>query len=181
MTEGSSIRMRAIFEAGYRQFWERLRHRLGSDALATEVLHETWLRIDSIGDVGAIRRPESYLFRMALNVAADKKQADSRRLSPAEVEIVRHMMDGVLDPERIAEARDEVASLEAALDELSPRRKAIFLLARVSEMKHDDIAQRFNISIRMVEKELVQALRHCSARLGRKVIRRFGPGARKES
>lgn len=181
MTEPPSVRMRAILESGYQRFRERLRRRLGSDALATEVLHETWLRIGRMGDVGLVQRPESYLFRMALNVAADRREVANRKLSRAEIETLRHMMDDVLDPERIAEARAEMATLESALNELTPRRKAIFLLARVSEMKHDDIAQRFGISARMVEKELLHALRHCSERLGRKVIRRFGPGAQKQS
>ena len=181
MTEPLSVRMRAILEAGYQRFHERLRRRLGSDALATEVLHETWLRIGRMGDVGLVQRPESYLFRMALNVAADRKEADSRKLSPAEIATLRHMMDEVLDPERIAEARAEMAMLESALNELTPRRKAIFVLARVNEMNHDQIARRFGISARMVEKELVHALQYCSRRLGRKVIRRFGPGDRKQS
>lgn len=181
MTESPSIRLRAILESGYRRFQERLRRRLGSDTLAMEVLHETWLRIGRMGDVGLVQRPESYLFRMALNVAADRREADSRKLGAAEIETLRHMTDNVLDPERIAEARAEMAALEAALNELTPRRKAIFLLARVNEMKHEDIASRFGISARMVEKELVHALSHCSQRLGRKVIRRFGPGARKQS
>lgn len=173
--------MRAVLEAGYERFQERLRRRLGSDALATEVLHETWLRIGRMGDVGAVQRPESYLFRMALNVAADRRVQDGRILSVGEVDALRHIADDVLDPERIAGGREDVAILEAALNELTPRRKAIFLLARVNEMRHDDIASKFGISSRMVEKELLHALRHCSERLGRKVIRRFGPGARKNS
>ena len=173
--------MRAILESGYRRFKERLRRRLGSDALATEVLHETWLRIGRMSDVGLVQRPESYLFRMALNVAADRRAADSRKLSLTEIETLRHMMDDVLDPERITAARAEMAALEAALNELPPRRKAIFVLARVNEMKHEDIALQFGISARMVEKELLQALRHCSQRLDRKVIRRFGPNAQKQS
>lgn len=181
MTEPLNVRMRGILEAGYQRFQERLRRRLGSDALATEVLHETWLRIGRMGDAGVVQRPESYLFRMALNVAADRREAESRKLSAAEIVTLRHMMDEVLDPERIAEARAEMVTLEAALNELTPRRRAIFVLARVNEMKHDEIARRFGISARMVEKELVQALQHCSQRLGRKVIRRFGPGARKQS
>ncbi|WP_275189463.1 sigma-70 family RNA polymerase sigma factor [Bradyrhizobium sp. CSA112] len=173
--------MRAVLESGYRRFQERLRRRLGSDALATEVLHETWLRVGRMGDVGLVQRPESYLFRVALNVAADRREAHSRKLSAAEIETLRHMMDEVLDPERIATARAEMAALEGALNELTPRRKAIFVLARVSEMKHEDIALRFGISARMVEKELLHALRHCSQRLDRKMIRRFGPGAQKRS
>jgi RNA polymerase sigma-70 factor (ECF subfamily) len=173
--------MRSVLEAGYAKFRERLRRRLGSDALATEVLHETWLRIGRMGDVGVVQSPESYLLRMALNVASDRRKADNRTLSADEVMELRHMADHVLDPERVAAARAEIATLEAALNELTPRRKAIFLLARVHEMKHDDIAKRFGISQRMVEKELVKALGHCSERLGRKLSRRFGPGAGKES
>jgi RNA polymerase sigma-70 factor (ECF subfamily) len=134
-----------------------------------------------MGDIGLVQRPESYLFRMVLNVAADRKVAETRKLSPSEIETVRHMMDDVLDPQRIAEARGEMATLESALNELTPRRKAILLLARVEDMKHDDIAQQFGISSRMVEKELLHALRHCSWRLGRKLTRRFGPGVRKQS
>ncbi|OYU90721.1 MAG: RNA polymerase subunit sigma-24 [Bradyrhizobiaceae bacterium PARB1] len=181
MTETSAVQIRAIFEAKYQQFRERLRRRLGSDALATEVLHETWLRLDRIGDASGIQKPESYLFRMALNEAADRRAADNRQLSAAEVEALRHMMDQTLDPERIADARREMDALAAALNELTPRRKAIFLLARVDEMKHADIAARFGISSRMVEKELVQALQHCAGKLGRKIVRRFGPGLAKES
>jgi len=181
MKDSTSFQMRATLESGYQKFRERLRRRLGSDALATEVLHETWLRIGRMGDVGVVQRPESYLFRMALNVAADRKEAGSRKLSPSEIDTLRHMADEVLDPQRIAEARAEMATLEAALAELTPRRRAILMLARIQEMKHDDIAKHFGISARMVEKELLYALRHCSERLGRKLTRRFGPGARKQS
>lgn len=181
MTDASRTRLRGILEAGYRRFQERLSRRLGSDAFATEVLNETWIRLGRMGDVGVVERPESYLLRMALNVAADRRESEGRRLSANEIETARHMMDDVLDPERIAVARAELATLAAALDELTPRRRAILLLARLQDMKHDDIARRFGISSRMVEKELLQALRHCSQRLDRKLIRRFGPGAGKPS
>lgn len=181
MSDATPVRMRAIFEAKYSRFRERLRRRLGSDALAVEVLHETWLRLERIGDTNHIEKPESYLFRMALNEAADQREADNRKLSASEIETLRHMMDQTLDPERVTTFRNEMDALALALDELTPRRKAIFLLARVEEMKHADIAARFGISTRMVEKELVQALQHCAQRLGRKVIRRFGPGLTKPS
>lgn len=181
MKESPRTRMRAVLEASYQQFRERLRRRLGSDALATEVLHETWLRIGRMGDVGVVRRPEFYLFRMALNVAATRREEDDRKLNATEIETIRHMMDETLDPQRIAEAREELAALQKALDELTPRRRAILLLARLQEVKHDDIAKRFGISPRMVEKELLHALQHCSRRLKRKLIRRYGPRPRKQS
>ncbi|MGY3608484.1 MULTISPECIES: RNA polymerase sigma factor [unclassified Bradyrhizobium] len=178
---GARARMMKVFEASYQRFRERLRWRLGSDALATEVLHETWLRIARIDDVGLVQQPEAYLFRMALNVAADQREKDNRKLAASEIEAIRHTMDGALDPERIAEARAELAMLRAALEELTPRRKAILLLARLDNVKHEEIAERFGISPRMVEKELLNALRHCSNRLERKLNRRFSSGPRKGS
>eukprot|EP01035_Chromulina_nebulosa_P043540 gene43540-58960_t len=60
-------------------------------------------------------------------------------------------------------------------------RRAIVLAARVDEMPHKDIAARYGVSARTVEKELRAGLEHCCERLGRDFIQRFGPGAGKQS
>jgi RNA polymerase sigma-70 factor (ECF subfamily) len=64
--------------------------------------------------------------------------------------------------------------LERALDELTPRRRAILIAARLEEVPHVEIAARFGISTRMVEKELRSALIHCGQRLEIKLTSRFG-------
>jgi RNA polymerase sigma factor (sigma-70 family) len=181
MTAMTRARLRALLEAGYAAFRDRLTRRLGSQDLADEALQDAWLRLARDGDVGVVQRPETYLFRIALNVAADRREAEARRLSQVEINAILHMADDVLDPEQIHKARAEVAALERALAELPPRRRAIFILARVEEVAHEEIAQRFGISPRMVEKELRRALDHCSERLDRKVVRRFGPQPRERS
>jgi len=181
MTEMTRAKLRALLETGYAAFRDRLKRRLGSDDLADEALQDAWLRLARGGDVGVVQSPDNYLFRIVLNVAADRREAESRRLSQAEVHAVIHMSDDVLDPERIAQARSEFAALERALEELPPRRRAIFILARVKEVPHDEIARRFQISPRMVEKELSSALDHCAQRLQRNVVRRFGPRPREQS
>ncbi|WP_169805114.1 sigma factor-like helix-turn-helix DNA-binding protein, partial [Variovorax boronicumulans] len=61
------------------------------------------------------------------------------------------------------------------------RRRAIVLAARVDEMPHKDIAARYGVSARTVEKELRAGLEHCCERLGRDFIQRFGLGAGKQS
>jgi RNA polymerase sigma factor (sigma-70 family) len=180
VTELSRDKLRARFEAGYATLRERLRRRLGSEDIVDDAMQDTWLRLAHNNDIGVIRSPDNYLFRIALNAAADR-QAEARRLTRAEVNAVIHMADFALDPERILAARAELTVLEAALKELSPRRRSIFILARVNEISHDEIARRFRISSRMVEKELRRALDHCSDRLNRKSVRRFGPKARKQS
>lgn len=174
-------KLRVVLENGYAGFRDRLKRRLGSEDLADEALQDTWLRLAGADDVGVVQSPDNYLFRIALNVAADRRQAESRRLSQAEAYAVLHMADHALDPEWIAAARAEFVALERALQDLPPRRRAIFLLARVEEVAHEDIARCFGISPRMVEKELRRALDYCSKRLDRNVIRRFGPRPREQS
>ncbi|WP_165421182.1 sigma-70 region 4 domain-containing protein [Bradyrhizobium sp. Leo170] len=51
--------------------------------------------------------------------------------------------------------------------ELPPRRRAILIAARVDGLSHEVIAERFNISRTMVQKELRRAVSHCVARLGK--------------
>lgn len=174
MTQTTRAGLRSLLEAKYAAFRERLRRRLNSADLADEALQDTWLRLTRDGDVGVVRHPDAYLYRIALNIAANRREAE-HRLTRTEVDAVLHMADEALDPAQIVEARSELAALERVLQELPPRQRAIFILARVEEVAHDEIARRFGISARMVEKELRRTLDHCSERLGREVVRRFGP------
>lgn len=175
MTETSWAALRDLLVDRYDELKTRLAKRLRSTDLASETLQETWVRLARTGDVGAVRSPEAYLFRVALNVAADARNSQQRRLSYSEVEPLLALDEDGLDPERFAEGRSEVGALADALDELPSRRRAIFIMARLDELPHRIIAERTGLSVRMVDRELRKALDHCSERLGRKVVRTFGP------
>jgi len=180
--EPSSLSLLGFFMQWRPELRRRLRRRLGSDELVNDVLQETYLRVERMGDTSVVsHNPEGYLFRMALNVAADQRQAESRYLTGEEVEELLHFADDALDPARIVHARIEVAALERAMEELTERQRAILIAARVDDLPQQEIADRFRISVRMVGKELKRALEHCGQRLDRRVVQRFGPGAGKES
>lgn len=170
-----------LFLSSYDDFKRRLKRRLGSDDLANDVLHETYLRVDRMEEPLSIDRPDAYLYRIALNIAADRRAADARLLTSSEVDELLQLPDESLDPARIVDGQNEVQALLKALYELPARRRKIFIAARLEEVPHLEISQRFGISTRMVEKELKAALGHCAGRLERKVIQRFGPGAGKPS
>ncbi|GGF51584.1 ECF sigma factor VreI [Aliidongia dinghuensis] len=158
--------LRQLLADDYDDLKLRLTRRLGSTEFASEVLHETWLRLErQPGEPSLLRNPRAYLFRVALNIAKDRRQADSRRLTLAEIDALRRADRDELDPARIATARADIESLIDALQELPDRCRAIFVAARVEELPHRDIAQHFGISTRMVERELRRALAHCRARL----------------
>ena len=178
----SSLSLLGLFMEWQPELRRRLRRRLGSEELVNDVLQETYLRVERMGDSSVVsHNPEGYLFRMALNVAADQRQAESRYLTGEEVEELLHFADDALDPARIVHARMEVAALEQAMAELTERQRAILVASRVDDLPQQEIADRFRISVRMVGKELKRALEHCGQRLDRRVVQRFGPGAGKES
>jgi RNA polymerase sigma-70 factor (ECF subfamily) len=180
--ESTSLPLLRLFMERRQELRRRLKNRLGSDELANDALQETYLRIKRMGDATSVSsNPAGYLFRMAVNVAADQRQVDARYLTGSEVEDLLNTGAETLDPARIMHAKLEVEALELAMQELTPRQRAILIAARIEDVAQEDIARRFHISVRMVGKELKKALEHCGKRLDRKVTQRFGPGAGKES
>ncbi len=181
MTGTMSTFLQRLLINRYDDLKARLKHRLGSEAFASEILHETYLRLGRLDVAAPLQSPKAYLLRVALNVAADRRKADSRRLTPSEIELLRNGADHAASPAEIVEGRFEIEALCRALDELPERQRAILLASRIDETPHLEIAERFGISTRMVEKELKRALVHCGERLDRNVVQRFGPRAPEKS
>lgn len=178
MTENMIDRLRRLLIDDYGTLRRRLARRFGSADFASEILHETWLRLDRMDDGGvgiAVHNPPAYLYRVALNIAADQKQADQRWLDRAEVEGIFQRAAEELDPSRIVEAKSEVLSLSCALEALPPLRRAIFIASRIQDLSHKVIAERHGITIRKVDRELKAALEHFSKILNKKVTPRRGP------
>jgi RNA polymerase sigma-70 factor (ECF subfamily) len=166
MSETSWAKLRQLMVHHYDEFNRRLVRRLGSKELADEVLHETYLRLHRGDAAGAIHKPASYIFRIALNIATDRRRDENRRVSRAEVLRAIRLQDDERDLSQEMEARLQVNLLREALAELTPRRRAILIGARLEGLSHDTLASRFGISRTMVQRELRSALDHCLKRLG---------------
>ena len=174
--------LRMLLLDHYEEFRRRLRRRLGSDDLALDALQETWLRVERMREAAQPERnPMAYLFRMAINAAADQRVAQSRILTGLEIDALMDEVIDEQDPATVALGQADIAALAEALQELPRRQRAILLAARVEQEPLDAIAARHGISLRMVGKDLKKALQHCADRLDRRVVQRFGPGAGKQS
>jgi RNA polymerase sigma-70 factor, ECF subfamily len=181
MIDPARAALRQLLISCYSDLKRQLARRLGSADTATEVLHETWLRLGGTAEIGAVQRPRSYLYRMALNVAADLGRADARWLGKIAVEAQLHMDDDQLDPERVSAARSEIAALERVIAELPTRRRQIFLAAVVEEQSYKAIGERFGLSLRSVEREMQRAFDHCDRFLDKRIARRAGRTPREPS
>lgn len=154
-----------LLVASYSSLSQKLARRLGSEERANEALQDTYLRLAKGQDLGHVRSPKDYLFRIALNIAADRRRSEARKLTVAEIDVVLEVADEAPDPARAAEARSDLRLLEQALAELPERRRAIFKAALLDETPRREIAKKFGVSVRTVDFEIQRALAHGTCRL----------------
>jgi RNA polymerase sigma-70 factor (ECF subfamily) len=157
---------------GYEGLKRRLTRRLGSAELAAEALQDTFVRLQCMGQVGTVRSPLAYLFRVAMSVAANRRIAEDRNLSSFETESLLNFIDDAPDPARVVEARSDFEALKRAMSELPVRRREILIAACMEDIPYGAIADRFGISMRTIQIEIKHALKHCALRLGRNPVGR---------
>jgi RNA polymerase sigma factor (sigma-70 family) len=175
MSDSGLDLLRRILLIDYDELKAQLARRLGSVDRAGDALQDTWLRLEGSAKIGAVRRPQPYLLRIAYNIALKRRQAERETVTLDDARAALNLVDEAPDPARAVEARSEAMALEQALAELSPRRRDILLASRVEGVSLSEIATRHAISQRMVEIELKMSLIHCGQRMGRKIVQRFGP------
>jgi RNA polymerase sigma-70 factor (ECF subfamily) len=167
MTETTLAALRQLFLDRYDELKSRLTQRLGSADSAGDVLQDTWLRLARLEAIGAVHSPGNYLLRILLNVAENRRGAEKRYITAAEIDNLLYFADETPSPAQVAEARSDLRALSAVLAELPPRQRAILLAARLDNMPRQEIADRLGISLRLVSKELQLAHEYCVARRNR--------------
>ena len=117
---------------------------LGSAADAEDVVQETWLRWDAIGEEAraAVRDPRAFLVRMVTRKALDRLRSAARR---------REEYVGEWLPEPLLTAPDVADDVELAesvsfamltvLETLTPTERAVFVLREVFDMPYGEIAR----------------------------------------
>jgi RNA polymerase sigma factor (sigma-70 family) len=165
----------------YHVFKKRLTKYLGSAELAGDALQDTWLRLERGGELSTVRSPDNYLYSMAVNIARNHLQAENRRLTASEIETLLNLADDAPDAARAVEARSELDALAAIIAELPERQRAILLAARIDGLHRREIARRFGVSVRFVQRELHQAHVYCVERFRKREAVSFRPAPRQLS
>jgi len=126
-----------------------------------EIAQDAYMNIAGRGaQAGAIVHPKTYLFTAARNAAVDFTVR--RRIEWS----YRIDIDGIedfaspTDPLAAIEQKQQLARLVVALNELPPACRRAFILNKIEGRSHQEIAQSLEISVSMVEKHIMRALRH---------------------
>lgn len=134
--------------------------RVRNAADVPDIIQEVYLRMLRVPSIESIRSPEAYLFTVAQHVV--QQHALRQSASPQSVELT-HVLNAPhvaadADPELDLDAQQCLERLQAALDRLSPKARATFMLHRRDGLSFDEIGARLGTSRAMVKKYLMQAL-----------------------
>jgi RNA polymerase sigma-70 factor (ECF subfamily) len=144
-------------------FLRRIRNHSEAEDLTQEVL----LRVTQRGAAIDASRPDAYVFQIAANLLRDRGRRQRVRAAyQAGFAATEATWVEELDPDRVLQARQSLATVLGALRELPERTRTIFVLFRLENMKQRDIADMLGISVRTVEQHVVRASVHLRERLG---------------
>jgi RNA polymerase sigma factor (sigma-70 family) len=176
---GQGAQLQAVLESNYAGLHRRLTRHLGCVELASDSLHDAWLRLGALtaGDGAALAHsPVAYVFRVACNAAMDSlrrnrawlyaDEGDGGGAGAGTAGLVDFLADTAAGPERLAELQADVRRLAQAVELLPRRHRQVLEALRVDELSRQEVAERHDMSLRNVDTALRQALDHCARHTG---------------
>jgi RNA polymerase sigma factor (sigma-70 family) len=145
-----------------------LLRRVDCEQIANDLLQDTYLRFVDYKDQQTIENPRAFLYRIAGNLAIDHLRTHQRqKLLIADFDNHDHHSAQTLinNPEHIIDQQQQLQRLQLAINQLDPVCRDVFIRSRFQGQTHQQIANDLGKSKSWVEKQIVQALRHCQQAL----------------
>jgi RNA polymerase sigma factor (sigma-70 family) len=148
--------------------------RVGDQSEAEDLTQEAFIRLVRHPDGQQLARIHAYVFTIAANLLRDRNR---RRLShrydahtslDADLEQFSDSLGGDFTPERVLIGKETLQGVIRALSELDERTRDMFILSRLENIPHRDIAAAYGISVKAVEKRIAKALAYLGGRISRK-------------
>jgi RNA polymerase sigma-70 factor (ECF subfamily) len=152
-------------EIYYRELVRFLSAKLGDRQVAADVAHDAYLRVMERAGQEKIASPRAFLYRTALNLVIDEHRRNALRRTENLDVLDQDEQFFSPSPHRSLAQDQRLELLQRALDELPPMCRDAFLLRKLEGLSHDEIAKRLSISQSLVEKHIVNAMKHCRVRM----------------
>lgn len=127
-----------------------------------DYVQEVYLRVLARVPAKNVSSWRAFLLKTASNLMMERARSRNairhRRIDVA-IEEADHVEDHG-DPERILAAREQLAQLQAALEQLDPVRRRAFVLCRIEGWSHDEAGRQLGIEREAVTRHVERALYH---------------------
>lgn len=164
---------RSSLDAAFIQYYDDIRlaaRRRGLDAAgATEVTHDVYINLARQPQTILGKRSlKAFLMAAAANLGIDrlKRRAFEQRLF-AELDKAANAPAVSVEPGYNLDREKYVAALKAAIEELPPQCRNVFIAHSIGGLSKDEIAEGLGIRRRMIDRHLRKALLHCTECIGR--------------
>jgi len=109
-----------------------------------------------------IQAPKAYLFRVARNVALNKKKAQKKIFLDTVGEFDESIaLDDKVSADQVLYSKEQFRVFGDAVSSLPPQCQRVFMLQRMHGLSYKAIAKQLSISERTVENHLAKALSRC--------------------
>lgn len=140
----------------------RLTRRTGCAEEAADIVQDSFLRLAQRSNT-SIDNPEGYMWRIARNLAVDRRRrSQTFPCVPLEDDVPSVMPA----PDRVVVGRQSLEEVMRIVDNLPQRCREVFVLRKIDGLEQEEIATRLGISQNMVQKHLRKALADIAAALG---------------
>ena len=130
---------------------------------AEDIVQDAWFLMDRQTDKTEIREPLGYLRRIVRNlVFAQVRKSRETTVDPASIP---EIADARPSAEAEVIARQSLALVLQAIDEMPERQKAAVRMYHFDEMKLREVADRLNLSVSYTHSLIVEGMELCNRRL----------------
>ncbi len=161
---------RQFFNEIYAKYLPELKRFIGlrwpKEQDVDDLAHEAFLRLAQYPDLELIQNPRAFLFQTASNLAIDNyRQKQTRKCYfETEIEIQDISERESLSPDNVCENQHTLSHFTDLLNQLPELQRHAFVLYRLEDLSHAEIALRLGISVRSSERYVMQATQHLLSR-----------------
>jgi len=133
-----------------------------------DLIQETYLRVYALPDYQAVGSPRALLFRIAHNIAVERGRRQKAQATDSMGDLQSltvYSLDAPADVQ--LDDRRRFEAFCAAVDQLPPLCRRVFVLRKVYKLSHHEIAEVLGVSHSTIEKHVAKGLVRCRDHLRR--------------
>lgn len=131
-----------------------------------DLVQEAYVRVCALPSAQAVDSPRALLFSIARNLAVDRARQRVTHATDAVADFeLLNVSSGEAEPDEQVDLRRRFESFCDVVDSLPPLCRRVFVLRKVYQLSHAEIAQVLGVSHSTIEKHVAKGLLRCRDQL----------------